>query len=460
MKKSEIEEELMSKIKIELDTLFYMPGEKIKGIIKIYPGIKIEIKNNILNLKLKLLQYEFWDYTNIQTDELKNIHKTEVSSSNIKYELKEEEKPSFKDNEEFGNFSIVLIEKEDKDKFISIPFEFELDKNKDKLLPTFQYEKDQFILGIRHILTVECEEYNSVNYIGLFIGKQPKNNLCESKKINYKIKTFFDDVDLEIFFKKQAFYFGEEINFGLKAHFKFTFDSGGISLREIIYRKINWIGYMKNSLLDKKIYIDTKRICQKKETKKNDYENDDEIEYLGEIIFNMLEPFQFAFAGAGIGAVSGTIIGGIICPHLLIGMLSGGILSYCIGTFGGIASYFIYHDYSPGERTPVGNFKSNSIKEKNNINNEKIKEELQKFVYFKDNKIIGFIKFKNNITPPVNGYYFKCDFTLKLDIKIPNIIKDTSKNVLKNEIDFYDGNEYIENMKKLLNINNILQGNS
>ena len=174
----------------------------------------------------------------------------------------------------------------------------------------------------------------------------------------------------------------------------------------------------------------------------------------------MLEPFQFAFAGAGIGAVSGTIIGGIICPHLLIGMLSGGILSYCIGTFGGIASYFIYHDYSPGERTPVGNFKSNSIKEKNNINNEKIKEELQKFVYFKDNKIIGFIKFKNNITPPVNGYYFKCDFTLKLDIKIPNIIKDTSKNVLKNEIDFYDGNEYIENMKKLLNIKNILQGNS
>ena len=460
MKKSEIEEELMSKIKIELDTLFYMPGEKIKGIIKIYPGIKIEIKNNILNLKLKLLQYEFWDYTNIQTDELKNIYKTEVSSSNIKYELKEEEKPSFKENEEFGNFSLVLIEKEDKDKFISIPFEFELDKNNDKLLPTFQYEKDKYILGIRHILTVECEEYNSVNYIGLFIGKQLKNNLCESKKINYKIKTFFDDVDLEILFKKQAFYFGEEINLGLKAHFKFTFDSGGISLREIIYRKINWIGYMKNSLLDKKIYIDTKRICQKKETKKNDYENDDEIEYLGEIIFNMLEPFQFAFAGAGIGAVSGTIIGGIICPHLLIGMLSGGILSYCIGTFGGIASYFIYHDYSPGERTPVGNFKSNSIKEKNNINNEKIKEELQKFVYFKDNKIIGFIKFKNNITPPVNGYYFKCDFTLKLDIKIPNIIKDTSKNVLKNEIDFYDGNEYIENMKKLLNINNILQGNS
>ena len=60
----------------------------------------------------------------------------------------------------------------------------------------------------------------------------------------------------------------------------------------------------------------------------------------------------------------------------------------------------------------------------------------------------------------MNGYYFKCDFTLKLDIKIPNCIKDTSKNVLKNEIDFYDGNEYIEKMKKLLNINNILKGDN
>ena len=85
MKKSEIKEELISKIKIELETLFYMPGEKVKWIIKIYPGIKIEIKNNILNLKLKFLQYEFWDYTNIQTDELKNIHKTEVSTNNIEY---------------------------------------------------------------------------------------------------------------------------------------------------------------------------------------------------------------------------------------------------------------------------------------------------------------------------------------------------------------------------------------
>ena len=42
--------------------------------------------------------------------------------------------------------------------------------------------------------------------------------------------------------------------------------------------------------------------------------------------------------GTGIGAISGTIIGGIICPHLLIGILSGGILASFIGAIGGLFS--------------------------------------------------------------------------------------------------------------------------
>jgi len=449
MKKSEIEDELISKIKIELDTLFYMPGEKIKGIIKIYPGIKLEIKNNILNLKLKLLQYEFWDYTKIQTDELKNIHKTEVSSNNIKYELKEEEKPNFKDEEDFGNFSVVLIEKEDKDKCISIPFEFDLDKNNDSLLPTFQYETDKYILGIRHILTVECEEYNSVNYIGLFIGKKPKNSLCEPKKINYKIKNMFEDIDIEILFDKLSFYYGEEINYSIKTNLEYTFNLNDLFFRETLYRKIEWKGYMKNSLLDKTIYLDGRLRYP------NGPHNDtgDILEYIGGAILSEL-------IGTGIGTISGTIIGGIICPHLLIGMLSGGILSFFIGFIGGFVSFPIYYDYSPGNESLVAKYQSDSYKKKNNINNEEIKEGIQKFVYFKDNKIVGFIKFKNNITPPVDGYYFKCKYNLKLDLNISKCIQDINKNVLKNEIDFYDGNEYIENMKKSLNVNNLIQGAS
>ena len=152
MEKSEIKEESISKIKIEINTLFYMPGETIKGIIKLSPEMKIKISSNKLHLKLKLIQYEFCDYINNQTDEMKNIYKTEVSTNIIEYEYKEEEQPNIKENEEFVNFSIILIEKEDKDKNISIPFEFKLDENNNKLLPTFQFKTDKYILGIRHLL--------------------------------------------------------------------------------------------------------------------------------------------------------------------------------------------------------------------------------------------------------------------------------------------------------------------
>ena len=213
MNKSEIKDELISKTKIELkDTLFYMPGETLKGTIKLYPGIKLETKNNKLHLKLKIFQYEFWEYTNIEIDELKNIYKTDLSSYNFEYILKEEEQQNFEENAKFGNFSIVLIEKEE-EKIISIPFEFKIDENNTKLLPTFQFETDKYILGIRHLLTVECEEYNSINYIGLFIGKQKDNNFIESKKINDNHKTLFDDIDIQIHFPKQSFYLFGKSNF-------------------------------------------------------------------------------------------------------------------------------------------------------------------------------------------------------------------------------------------------------
>ena len=110
MEKAEIKNEILSKIKIELDTLFYMPGETINGTIKINPEFKLKLNKNKIRLKLKLIQYEFWEYNNIQIDELKNIYKTEVN-----------------ENLKFGNFSIIAIEKEEKDKFISIPFKFILE---------------------------------------------------------------------------------------------------------------------------------------------------------------------------------------------------------------------------------------------------------------------------------------------------------------------------------------------
>ena len=138
MRKSEIYTEIISKIEIQINnTLFYMPGENINGIIKLYPEIKLNIKNNLLHFNLKLLQYEFWEYSNIEIKELKNIYKTEITSETIEYKI--EEKESNKEEKvKFSNFSIIEYEKEVKE--IVIPFEFKINKNDKNLLPTFQYE--------------------------------------------------------------------------------------------------------------------------------------------------------------------------------------------------------------------------------------------------------------------------------------------------------------------------------
>ncbi len=78
-----------------------------------------------------------------------------------------------------------------------------------------------------------------------------------------------------------------------------------------------------------------------------------------------------------------------------------------------------------------------------------INDNLKKFVYFKDNKIVGFIKFAKDITPPVEGYYFKCDYNLKIEVEITGIILNRNR-YLKTQIDMYDSDEYITQMKKIL----------
>lgn len=452
MEKAEIQNEILSKIKIELDTLFYMPGETINGTIKINPEFKLKLNENKIHLKLKLIQYEFWEYNNIQIDELKNIYKTEVEIKYIEYQLKNEEKTDFNENLKFGNFSIIAIEKEEKDKFISIPFNFKLENNNKKLLPTFQFETENYILGIRHLLIVECEEYNSMNYIGLFIGKQKDNNFSEPKKINIKHKTKFTNADIEINFKKQTFYFGEKVIF--KIHTNLEYKIFDLSLHKQLYRKIQWKGYMKNSLINKTIY----EIQEIKQNKKNEDINDNELEIIGEIFELLFGDFGDTldieigeFIGGTSLGITGSIIGGIICPNILLGIIAGGALSFIIGfiTGGAVATNELDTRYYSDSQY----YKSNTSKEINNVNKEQIKEELQKFVYFKEDKIIGFIKFKNNITPPIDGYYFKCDFNLKVDGK--NAL-DFSKNLLKEKIDFYDGDVYIQNMKKALNVNSLI----
>ena len=67
MKKEDINSEVISKIELVIDdTLFYMPGEIIKGKIIINPKFQMKMDDNILHLTLKIMQYEFWDYSKIE----------------------------------------------------------------------------------------------------------------------------------------------------------------------------------------------------------------------------------------------------------------------------------------------------------------------------------------------------------------------------------------------------------
>ena len=177
MKKEDINDEIISKIELQLEeTLFYLPGETIKGKIILNPKYKMKIKNQILHLSLKLNQYEFWEYNQKEIKELKNIYITKVQENKIEYILEKEELTK---SEIFNSFSIIEEEKENK--IISIPFEFKIENK--NILPTFQFEDKNYILGIRHLLIVECEEYDSLNHIGLFIGKIKNEEYSEPKEI-------------------------------------------------------------------------------------------------------------------------------------------------------------------------------------------------------------------------------------------------------------------------------------
>ena len=84
------------------------------------------MKDKIFHITLKLIQYEFWEYNNIEIEELKNIYKTVIQEEKIDYKLNELELSKKESSDSFENFSI--IEKEE-DKIISIPFNFKINED-------------------------------------------------------------------------------------------------------------------------------------------------------------------------------------------------------------------------------------------------------------------------------------------------------------------------------------------
>ena len=467
MKKEDINSELISKIEIQVeDTLFYMPGEIIKGKIKINP--KYKIRDKIFHLTLKIIQYEFWEYNNIVIKELKNIYKTIIQEEKIEYELKELELSKKESSDSFENFSI--IEKEEEDKIISIPFNFKI--NDDKILPTFQFQNKDYILGIRHLLIAECEEVNSSNYTGLFIGKNKKIELSEEKEIRESYIVGLGSLEIIANYPKLSYKSDEEIIFNIRTnnnlHFKKVTE-----IKKTFYRKINWMGYLKNSNLDRTIY-----------SKEIEKYNPNQYGLMEKVTIPVKPVIYSVF-----GALGGGIIDFLFPPGTsfnFMGLIDGihflgdpgyeyercdddyepGFLKRAFYGIIGIPKGFFYGfiegaieggDIAKDCLKLNANVKDVDIcyKRKYSINQEQISlfiEELKKFVFFKDNKVVGFIKFGKDITPPVNGYYFNCEYNMKIEVEITGIILNRNK-FLKTQIDLYDSDEYIAKMKNIFKTN-------
>ena len=426
MKKEDINNEFISKIEIKIDdTLFYMPGESIKGTIILNPKYQIKLNDTTLHLTLKIMQYEFWDYSNQEINELKNIYITNIQTKEITYKLKEEE---ITIQQNFENFSI--IEKEDNNKIISIPFQLKI--NEENILPTFQFEDSTYFLGIRHLLLVECKEYNSSNYIGLFIGKNKKKDFDISKEIKENYIVDLGSLEIKVNYPKLSYEFDEEIKLEIQTNSNLHFKKL-TEIQQQFYRNIKWKGYMKNTLLNKNIYQ-----TQKYSLNKNKYGFFMKINAL-------LLPIESSLVGGflGLGVSTSAKSLGELIFGLPLGLLGGAGLGFY--QQGKIVKDAL--NLNENDR----NFKNYFIsKIKNNDNNEQLllNEELKKFIYFKDNKIVGFIKFAKDITPPLEGYYFICEFNMKIDVQISGVIINRSK-CLKTQIDMYDSEKYIADMKKI-----------
>ena len=427
MKKEEINLEFISKIEIKIDyTLFYMPGETIQGRIIINPRYQMKINDTILHLTLKLMQYEFWDYKNQEIEELKNINITNIQKLEIEHKLKEEEISSQKD---FENFSI--IDKEDENKMIIIPFQIKI--NEEKILPTFQFEDSTYFLGIRHLLLVECKEYNSSNYMGLFIGKNKNKEFSESKEISENYIVGLGSMEIKVKYPKLSYKFDEEINLEINTNSNLYFKKI-TEIQEKFYRNIEWVGYMKNTLLDKNIYH-----TQKYELNKNKYG----------LFMKINAPFlpietTFTCGLAGLGVLGNAPSLGELMFGLPLSLIGGAGLGFYLQ--GKIMKDVL--NLNENENDFKNDFKS---KIDNKCDVKLLNEGLKKFVYFKDDKIVGFIKFSKNITPPVEGYYFNCNFNMKIEVQITGVILNRNR-YLKTQIDIYDSDEYIAHMKNIFKI--------
>lgn len=316
-------------------------------------------------------------------------------------------------------------------------------------------------MGIRHILIIESQEYGSVNYIGLFIGKSKNEKLINEKQITNTYNTGLGSLYLNVSIPKQTFYMNEEIPVKIESNINALFKKVD-KIENELYRKIEWIGYMKNSLLEKKQIS-----CAPSKYNEDKFGMAVKITFLFsflKIVGQLFSDYNFFDFFSELSKQKYNI------NNLKTQLFSDknitkfkklksderiGELTKKIGNPIGKEIIKMAEKTSFEESKIISSkiYKS-MIFDKNKEKLKSAKKNLAKFINFKGKKIIGFETFISDITPPLNGYYFKCNYQLKINVHLTGMILDQDKNA-KIEIDFYDGEKYIQDMKKLLNTENI-----
>ena len=104
------------------------------------------------------------------------------------------------------------------------------------------------------LLTVECKEYQSKKYTGLFIGKKKNMSFVDKKEISQSYQVGLGTLNIKMNIPKQVYYYGEEIECQVESDSNLLFKKV-TKIQQSLYRKIEWMGYVKKSLLDKKFFL-------------------------------------------------------------------------------------------------------------------------------------------------------------------------------------------------------------
>ena len=271
-------------ISIVLDNYCIKPENCIEGNIYISPKITSAIKIENPKLIFTLTQFEFYEHQNKENYEGK-----------VNENAQQHKEIIFKKEASFS-----LNESNSISKCIKIPIKISLPKN-GKLLPTFEYHSSEFVIGVRHIFTVQFPELKAINSVGIIICKSANiinNKINENdeslKMAGGEIVLFKDEqiYSMGMFNKGKISYLirtaKKEYQLGDDILIKIMLDSTGLqdyNIQNIIIKlqkKITIFGFALNNKIER-------NVIQEKTFEKNELEEKQSSKYELEFTMSKVE---------------------------------------------------------------------------------------------------------------------------------------------------------------------------